>query len=205
MRLGKDLDNKSIISVSDGKILGRTKDLYVNQDLTQLAGLFIGTEGVIRRTEQIIPSDRIVLLGIDVILVKDPDVITTTKAMPETDDWHRLSHLHGKEARTPGGTKLATIDDIMLDQQGDISGFSLSRVFVTGPLADRPLIPREVVVDAFQSSDALLVDFPQLEALFAEPPKEKEAPVSEEPAPQEASEDVQNTAGTEQEEGTEEY
>ncbi|MEJ2753475.1 MAG: PRC-barrel domain-containing protein, partial [Chloroflexota bacterium] len=81
MRLGNDLDNKPIISVSDGQILGRTKDLYVNQDLSQLAGLFVGTEGVIRRTDRIIPNDRIVLFGIDVILVKDADVITTTKAM----------------------------------------------------------------------------------------------------------------------------
>lgn len=202
MRLGKDLDNKPIISVSDGQILGRTKDLYVNQDLTQLAGLFVGTEGVIRRTDRIIPSDRIVLFGIDVILVKDPDVITTAKAMPETDKWHRLSQLHGREVHTPGGTKLATIDDIMLDEQGAVSGFSLSRVFVTGPLADQPVIPREVVVDAFQSGDALLVDFPQLEAMYAEPQKETDAPVPDKPAPEETGEDAEVMAGAEQEENT---
>jgi uncharacterized protein YrrD len=180
MRLGNDLDNKPIISVSDGQILGRTKDLYVNQDISQLAGLYLGTEGVIRRTDRIIPNDRIILFGIDVILVKDADVVTTTKATPESDDWHRLSRLSGKEARTPGGTKLATIDDIMIDEQGAISGFSLSRVFVSGPLAENPVIPREVVVDAFQKEDALLVDFPKLEAIFSGSLQEEKAPEPQE-------------------------
>jgi sporulation protein YlmC with PRC-barrel domain len=177
MRFGKDLDNKPIISVSDGAILGRTKDLYVNQDLTQLAGLYVGSEGVIRRTDKIIPTEYINLFGIDVILVQDPDVISTTKAVPESDKWHRLSDLYGKEARTPGGTRLAALDDVLLDEQGAISGFSLSRVYVSGPLADRPFIPREVVVDAFQSGDVLLVDFPQLEAIYADSEQEKDMTV----------------------------
>lgn len=198
MRLGKDLDNKPIISVSDGQILGRTKDLYMNQDLTQLAGLFVGTEGVIRRTERLIPNDRIILLGIDVILVKDPDVITTTKAVPESDNWHRLSHVHGKEARTPGGTKLATLDDVFVDELGTISGFSLSRVFVTGPLAEQPFIPRDVVIDAFQSGDALLIDFPQLEALYADQEKAKDESATEKPATDTASEEAEQTTGGEE-------
>ncbi|MFL7839737.1 MAG: hypothetical protein ACK2U0_21570 [Candidatus Promineifilaceae bacterium] len=198
MRFGKDLDNKPIISVSDGQILGRTKDLYVNQDLTQLAGLYVGSEGVIRRTDKIIPTEYINLFGIDVILVKSPDVISTTKAVPESDKWRRLSDLHGKEARTPGGTKLAAIDDVILDELGAISGFSLSRVFVSGPLADRPFIPREVVVDAFQSGDALLVDFPQLEAIYTDPEQAANVPVAEKSDSETAEEDGEVTVSIEE-------
>jgi sporulation protein YlmC with PRC-barrel domain len=189
MRFGKDLENKPIISVSDGQILGRTKDLYVNQDLTQLAGLYVGSEGVIRRTDKIIPNESINLFGIDVILVKDPDVILTEKAVPESEKWHRLSDLHGKEARTPGGTKLASIEDVVLDEQGGVTGFSLSRVYVTGPLAERPFIPRDVVTDAFQSGDALLVDFPQLEAIYTDQEQVKEDTASEKSAPDETGEE----------------
>jgi uncharacterized protein YrrD len=199
MRFGKDLDNKPIISVSDGKILGRTKDLYVNQDLTHLAGLYVGSEGVIRRTDKIISTENINLFGIDVILVKSPDVISTTKAVPESDKWHRLSDLQGKEARTPGGTKLATIDDVLLDEQGAISGFSLSRVFVSGPLADRPFIPRDVVVDAFQSGDALLVDFPQLEAIYSDSEQEIIKPVLDSSAPEAVGEEDQQKVDVEEE------
>lgn len=166
MRLGKDLENKPLISVSNGQIVGRTKDVYLDAHVTTLTGLYVGSEGVIRRKDLIIPTDRVTLLGVDVILVQDPDVVTTARATPESEKWHRLSQLHGKEVYTPGGTKLATIDDVTLDEHGAVSGFSLSRVFVTGPLAEERFIPRDVVVDAFQSSDALLIDFPKLEALF---------------------------------------
>lgn len=168
MRFGKEFENKPIISVSNGQILGRTKDVYLDSQLERLAGIFVGTEGVIRRKERIIPDDRIVLFGVDVILVQDPDVITTTKALPETGEWHRLSDLQGKQVHTPGGTKLATIDDIVIDDQGQVSGFSLSRVYISGPLADKPFIPRDVVVDPLQSGEVLIVDFPKLEAEFAE-------------------------------------
>lgn len=199
MRLGKDLENKPIISVADGRILGRTKDIYLNRDLSQLAGLFVGSEGVIRRTDRIIPTESIVLFGIDVILVKDSDVITTTKAMPASDKWHRLAAIHGKEARTPGGTKLATIDDVTLDEQGAVSGFSLSRVFVTGPLADNPFIPREVIVDAFQSGEELLIDFPQLETIYAgSAPEAEEAPDGQQPV-----EEADSSSESEQKENTE--
>jgi sporulation protein YlmC with PRC-barrel domain len=173
MRLAKDLENKPIISVTDGQILGRTKDVYVDEDLAEIAGLYVGTEGVLRRKEKIIPSSRIVLFGVDVILVKDADVITTTDVIPESDRWHRLDELHGRDVYTPGGTKLATIDDATLDEKGAVSGFTLSRVFVSGPLSETPFIPRDVIVDAFKSSDALLIDFPKLEALFAAPEAEK--------------------------------
>ncbi len=182
MRPGKDLDNKPIISVSDGQILGRTKDVYLDQELTQLAGLFVGTEGMIRRKERFIPRDRIVLLGVDVILVKDSDVITTTNAFPEAEEWHRLTQLYGQEVRTPGGTRLATISDVILDETGAIAGLSLGRVFVSGPLAEKPMVPREVITDVFQSSDALIVDFPKLEAIFSGTEKAPEA-TEETPSP----------------------
>jgi hypothetical protein len=83
----------------------------------------------------------------------------------------------------------------MIDEQGAISGFSLSRVFVSGPLAENPVIPREVVVDAFQKGDALLVDFPELEAMFSGSSPDEEEPVIQEPAA-----DGENTAETPEEE-----
>jgi sporulation protein YlmC with PRC-barrel domain len=167
MRLGKDLENKPIISVADGRILGRAKDVYVNRDLSRLAGIFVGTEGVIRRKSLLIPSEDIVLLGIDVILVKDADVVTTSKALPEMSDWYRLGELQGQEVRTPGGTKLGTIGDVVLDEDGAVSAVALAKVFVTGPLAQNGLIPRDVVVAVFAGDDSVQVDLPKLESHLA--------------------------------------
>jgi uncharacterized protein YrrD len=167
MRLGKDLEGKPIISVADGRILGRVKDVYIDRDLQRLAGLYVGSEGVIRRKSLIVPSDQIVLLGVDVVLVKDADVITTNKALPETEKWLRQDDLVNTEVRTPGGTKLGTVGDIILDEQGGVSALALARVFVSGPLAQKGMIPRDVLVEILQADDTIQVDLPKLESLLA--------------------------------------
>jgi sporulation protein YlmC with PRC-barrel domain len=165
MRLGKDLEGKPIISVADGRIIGRAKDVYVDPDLTNLVGLFIGMEGVIRRRIQVISHVDIVLFGIDVILVKDADVIVDEKKLPEVKQWRRLKELQGREVVTPGGTKLGTVGDVILDEAGDIVGLHLSRVLVKGPLAAQGSIPREAVVDPDQEDGTIGVDLALLEKL----------------------------------------
>jgi len=168
MRLGKDLENKPIISLTDGRMLGRTKDVYVDAQLQQLAGLYLGTEGMIRRRAQVIQSDDVVLFGIDVILVKDTDVITNDKDLPDAGSWQRLKDLQGYEVHTPGGTKLGTVGDVILDGTGAITGLSLSRVFVKGPLAEQGTVPREVIVETSHKEETISVDLAMFEGLTVE-------------------------------------
>lgn len=165
MRLGKDFDNKPIISVTDGRMLGRAKDVYVDSQLLGLAGLYLGSEGMIRRRAQVIPSADVVLFGIDVVLVKDTDVVTDNKALPEVADWQRLNDLQGYEVHTPGGTKLGTVGDVILDESGAIVGLSLSRVFVKGPLAEQGTVPREVIVKSVHKEEIIQVDLAMLEGM----------------------------------------
>jgi uncharacterized protein YrrD len=148
-------------------MLGRAKDVYVDTQVQQLAGLYIGTEGMIRRRVQVIQSEDVVLFGIDVILVKGTDVITNDKDFPEAGNWQRLKDLQGYEVHTPGGTKLGTVGDVILDGTGAITGLSLSRVFVKGPLAEQGTVPREVVVETSHEEKIISVDLAMLEGLAA--------------------------------------
>lgn len=165
MRLGKDLEGKPLISVADGRILGRAKDVFVDPELNNLVGLFVGTEGVIRRRTQVIPSADVVLYGIDVILVKDSEVIVNDKDLPEAKAWQRLKDLQGREVLTPGGTKLGSVGDVILDETGSIIGLHLSRIFVKGPLADQGTIPRETVVNPNREDGSIGVDLSLLEKM----------------------------------------
>ncbi len=82
MRLGKDLIGKSIISVTDGRLLGAVKDVYINDQLYWLTGIHVGHEGLLKRKSLLIHRDSVVVFGIDAILVKNDAVITENKELP---------------------------------------------------------------------------------------------------------------------------
>ena len=207
MRLGKDLVGKQIISVTDGRSLGNAKDIYMSNDLTDITGIYLGSEGLIKRKHFVITRANVVVFGIDAILVRASDVIGEENDLPESVAWTRMSKLNKREVDTPGGTKVATIGDIILGEQGEITGFALSRVFVEGPIEKNGTIPRTAVIDTGDEDGVMTIDLTHAEnpdaaqstpvssppsALPAEP--EKTAESAPDPQPDEP------TAGLEDEE-----
>jgi uncharacterized protein YrrD len=178
MRLGKDLLNKPIFSVLDGRNLGAVKDIYLNNDLTQITGIFIGQEGMIRRKSYLISRDGVVVFGIDAVLVKNPDVVIEESTNEETAVWVRLSKLRGRGVDTPNGTKVATIGDIVIGEEGDIVGFTLAKVHVDGPVADKGAIARSTLIDTGNTDGIMTIDLTKAETtnLTAPPPTQEEAP-----------------------------
>jgi uncharacterized protein YrrD len=163
MRLSKDLAGKPIISVTDGRILGSVKDIYVNQELSWMTGIFVGQEGLIKRKSLLIARESVVVFGIDAILVKKSDVITNDRELAEAGNWLRLTKLRGRQVDTPGGTKVGTIGDIILGEDGHVTGFALAKVFVEGPVAQQGTIPREALVDAGDQDGVMTVDLTRAE------------------------------------------
>lgn len=167
MRLGKDLTGKPIISITDGRLVGYAKDLYVNQDLYWITGLFTGSEGLLSRKSKLIRRDDVVVFGIDAILVKNAEVETDNKEVDEADKWLRLEKLRGRAVDTPGGTKVGAIGDIIIGEEGEISGFTLARVFVEGPIAANGMIPRATLIDTGQVDGLMTVDLQKVELHYA--------------------------------------
>lgn len=164
MRLGKDLLNKPIYTIDEGKLIGKVQDLYLDANYEVVLGLFLGTQGLVRRKSELIRAGDVVVLGVDAILVRGSDVITDDGALPEAKAWLRRDKLAGREADTPGGTRLGVVGDVIVDKAGGITGFALSKAYVEGPLAEKRVISRSVIIDTGQEDGRMTVDLAKLEA-----------------------------------------
>jgi uncharacterized protein YrrD len=162
-RLGKDFVNKAVVSMDEGRMLGRIQDLYLDPELGRVLGLYMGSEGLFKRKSLLIPREAVVVLGVDAVLVQRSDVITDDQALPEAKTWFRRDKLAGRDVDTPGGTKLGVIGDVVVEEDGAVSAFALSRVYVEGPLAESRLVDRSAVIDTGQEDGRMNVDLTALE------------------------------------------
>lgn len=163
MRLGKDLIGKPIYSMTDGRLLGSVKDVYVDKDLEMLTGVYVGSEGLIKRKSLLIVRRNITVFGIDAILAKSSDVVTDDEKAEEAEHWLRREELQKREIDTPGGTKVGTVGDILLDGEARITGFSLGKVYVEGPVAGSRRIMKAAIVDTGRDDGTMTVDLSKAE------------------------------------------
>ena len=170
MRYGKDFNKKLIISISDGRQIGQVKDLFLDDDLRRLTGIYVGSEGLIRRKTLLIPRDSVVVFGIDAVLVKNSDVIKEAAELTESEHWVRLSNLKGRPIDTPGGTKIGTVGDIIIGEEGNITGLALSKVEVEGPISEKGMVERSTLIDAGSVDGVITIDLTKAE--MGTPPPE---------------------------------
>jgi sporulation protein YlmC with PRC-barrel domain len=163
MRSGKDLTGKQIISIVDGRLLGSVKDIYLDEDLRTITGIYTGSEGLIKRKALLIHRESVVVFGIDAILVKNADVVTDSETLTESEHWVRLSKLKGRDIETHGGTKVGTVGDIAIGEEAEIRGFALARVFVEGPVEESGFVPRHALFDTGSIDGKMTIDLTKAE------------------------------------------
>ena len=161
----RELSNKPLFSITDGKKLGEIKGLYLDLDMRQVAGIFLGTEGFINRKVLAIPRSSVQVYGIDAWLVSGPDTAVALEDIPDSATFNLVSALRGREVQTEGGTKLAVVEDVLLDNESRVLGFTLGKVYAEGPLADRKIIVREAITDLGDEDKPMTVVLAQAELL----------------------------------------
>lgn len=164
MITAKDINSKSIISIADGKILGEVKDVYLDADMRQVVGIYLGTEGLIRRKDKMIERSALQVLGVDVWLVSASDVVVDKDSLPDAASYTPVGSLRGREIQTDGGTKLGVIDDVLLDENTGVLGFSLGKVFAQGPLAERKAVIRDAITNLGSKDSPMIADLALAEA-----------------------------------------
>jgi sporulation protein YlmC with PRC-barrel domain len=169
MNTSREQSNKPLISITDGKKLGEIKDLYLDQDMRQVEAVFLGKEGLINRKTLMIPRSAVQVYGIDVWLVSGPDTVMGPEAISESGTFTLVSDLRGREIQTEGGTKIGTIEHVILDHEARVLGFGLGKVYAQGPLAERKVLAREAIMDLGDAKKPMTINLAQAESLTLSP------------------------------------
>lgn len=163
MRSAKELIGKPIYSLTNGRLIGSVKDLYVDPDLQKVTGLYVGSEGIFNRRARLIARDQVAVFGIDSVLVVDSNVIVDDKEYPPSQEWLRREVLQGRVMHTAGGTKVASVGDLLLDDDSKVVAFSLSRVHVEGPISNNRIVSRTAILDPGGFEGNMIVDLTEVE------------------------------------------
>ncbi len=145
MIVGKQHRNKPLISLTEGKHLGEVKDYFLDTQLTRLAAVFTGKEGLLSRKTFGVARASIKLLGLDAWLVNTSDAVVNVDTIEGHEDLLKFDDVRGREIVTEGGSKIAVVDDVLFDAEGKVLGFALSKVLVPGPLSERKAIHRDAI------------------------------------------------------------
>ena len=162
MRRSKGFTGKRIVSVDHGRDLGVVKDVYFDRTLSHIAGLFLGNEGLLSRKALLVPASAITLFGQDAMLVKHVEAVTNS-TQADITKWIRRDHIQGRVITTADGTKVATINDLLVDEQGIVKAFSLAMIFLDSPITQTRLIRRNLLLDIGSPTSPMTIDLAKAE------------------------------------------
>lgn len=208
MRLGKSLIGNPVFGGKDGRKLGEVKDVYLDDDLSSVVGIYLGHEGLLRPTPRFVERSDIALFGIDALLAESTFAVYEGDEAHEPPGWLRLDQLRGRQVRTPGGTKIGKVEDVVLDEAARVTGFTLANLSVRGPVAEADAVGRRVLVDPEDEEGVMTIDLAEAEQallavdpdlLFSQPASPE--PVEEREPCEEVPEASQPPSSLEQESG----
>lgn len=161
---GKDIIGNPVITISDGRSIGNVKDIYLANDLQSVAGIYLGSEGLFSRRSLMVKSEDVVTIGKDAVLVKHDEVIQEEKDISEIEEsWLRRDELQGRSIDSPGGTKVGKVGDVIINREGSVLGFSLSHVYISGPIAENHSVAIHTVQDVGNEDGVMTIDLEQAE------------------------------------------
>ena len=153
----QDLNGKSIISVSNGQIVGEVDDLMVDPDALRVAAIVTSKGSLFKREVEAIPSEEVEVWGYDVVLVRQPDVIAKEEEQPLVEEWLTVSdQINGKEVVDTDGTRVGQLEDVVFDTKGQLISYKLSQAFVQDPKIQSLLIPARATQSL--GPDVLIID-----------------------------------------------
>ena len=165
MAVTKDFKGKLLISNTDGKNLGEIKDVFLSRDATQVVAAYLGKIGILNRKAQLIDWKKVALFGVDAWLIAGSDTVKNQDDFDGGEEFINADDLRGREIQTDGGTKIATVGDVIIDTAGKVIGFALDKVYAAGPLANSKQIARAAIFDLGNDDKPMITVLEQAETL----------------------------------------
>ncbi len=102
MRTVRDHINKPVVTTSDGRKLGKIRDLFFDAKLTRGAAVYLGTSDVLGRKKLMIDRDKVRTVGTDAWLVDSADVVVAPGQIVGARYFAGQGGGHGGHERGPG-------------------------------------------------------------------------------------------------------
>jgi sporulation protein YlmC with PRC-barrel domain len=139
------------------------KDVYLDASLESITSLYLGQESFLSRKALLIVRADVKVFGHDVILVKSSYVVGDSSKVAEAGEWLRRDRLQGRPINTSDGVKVGTVGDVIVDDEAQIIGFSLSRIFVEGAVAQDRAVHRKAITGVGNDDEPMIIDLTKAE------------------------------------------
>jgi uncharacterized protein YrrD len=153
----QELIGKPVITMTNGQNIANVVDFMIHPEKLVLTALVTSKGSLLSRKIEAIRAAEVHVWGMHVVLVKDFDVILKEDELYDKEEWMSISDdLKSREIVTIEGTRLGTIKDILIDRQGKMLAYELSKAPKEIQALEGKLIP----VEATQSlgKHVLVVD-----------------------------------------------
>lgn len=145
MATAKELRKKQVIASLEGKNLGKIKDVYLDPNITRVTALSLGSNGLIMRKQLVVESSKLQSCGVDTCMIPRADLLVELNKVTGYREFISARELEGRHIVSEGGTEIATVDGILLDDDFHVIGFTLGKMPESGPIASRKAIAREAI------------------------------------------------------------
>lgn len=157
VRKTQEMKDMSVVSLSNGEIIAKVSDMLVDPTTRSIAALLSSKGGLLGRTTKTIPATEIQVWGEDVIIVSRPDVFVSKEELPNHQQCLSVANqLKGRDVVGQDGTRIGTLNDVLIDNEGHLVGYDLAKVDIEGPIAKS----KRIGADATHAlgPDVLVVD-----------------------------------------------
>lgn len=162
-RKTQDMKDMPVVSLTNGQIIAKISDMLINPTSRSVSALLSSEGGLLSRTTKVIPATEVRVWGEDVIIVSGPEIFVEREALACHETCLSVANqIKGREVVSQTGTRIGTLNDVLINTEGQVVGYDLSKVEVQGPVAKS----KRIGVDATQAlgPDVLVIDASKLPA-----------------------------------------